>query len=68
MYNLHAQEHINRQQAETLARRHEVLLRIAERGETVTPQRPVVAPLHRWGVALRGALHLGADRTAAVGH
>jgi hypothetical protein len=68
MYQLHAQDHINRQQASAQAREHEVRRQIAERGETITPNRPVVTPIHRWGAALRGAFHVGAHRTAAIGH
>ena len=68
MYQLHAQDHINRQQASAQTREHEVCPQIAERGETITPGRPVVSPIHRWGAALSGAFHVGAHRTAAAGH
>ncbi len=68
MYQLHAQERINAQQASAQAREHELRRLIAERGETVTPNRPVVSPIHRWGVALRSGFRVGAHRTAAIGH
>jgi hypothetical protein len=63
----YAQDRINHHDATAFARELELRRRIAERGETITPQRPAVSPLHRLGTMLRDAFHFGPGTPAAVG-